>query len=460
MHIAFRVISVLVGVGCLAAASRIRAPREPEPIPPSAQRTGNAERGYQYLVTGDYLKSGIPYAYYSLMGARDTANQLKRTGVNKNIRYDFTAVKATNGELVVAPNCLQCHAQEFEGKLVVGMGNSFSDFTRQMGITALAAEKFLQNLKGEERKKYDAAKNFLAAVKAISPYLVTKVKGVNLADALAALLVMHRDPQTLRWSDKPLLPLPVNIVPTDVPAWWLLKKKNGMFYTGFGRGDFGRFLMASNLLTVSDSTEAAEVDSHFNDVLAYINSIEAPSFPKTVDAALVNKGAKLFTNHCARCHGTYGKDGHYPNLLIPSEIIRTDTLLYSSNYSEPAYANWFNNSWFASGDHPARLVPYTGYIAPPLDGIWATAPYLHNGSVPTLEGVLNSSTRPARWKRDERNPLYNYTIPGWEYTVPAGADTLHAYDTRLPGFGNGGHYFGDKLRDADRRALIEYLKTL
>ena len=39
---------------------------------------------------------------------------------------------------------------------------------------------------------------------------------------------------------------------------------------------------------------------------------------------------------------------------------------------------------------------------PPLDGVWATAPYLHNGSVPTLEAVLKSSDRPALWQRKLR----------------------------------------------------------
>ena len=43
--------------------------------------------------------------------------------------------------------------------------------------------------------------------------------------------------------------------------------------------------------------------------------------------------------------------------------------------------------------------PFPGYMAPPLDGIWATAPFFHNGSVPTIEGVLNSKARPAIWQR-------------------------------------------------------------
>lgn len=433
---------------------------KPEPIPASKQRSGDAKKGYEYLTTGDYLKSGIPYSFFVLGAPKDTNNYLGRTGLNKNLAHDFTAIKAPNGETVVAPNCLQCHSQVFDGKLVVGLGNSFSDFTVNRQSTALVAEKMLQGLKGDNIKKYDAAKSFIASLKAISPQLVTSTKGVNLADALAALLVAHRDPVTLKWSDKNLMPLPTEIIPTDVPAWWLLKKKNAMFYNGFGRGDFGRFLMASNLLTVSDTSEAAEVDSHFNDVLSYIYSIEPPKFPLPVNEKLVRTGKEIFNANCSKCHGTYGADNNYPNLLIPEHIIKTDSLLFTSNYSSPQFVDWFNKSWFTTGDHPAQLVPYRGYIAPPLDGVWVTAPYLHNGSVPNLEALLNSKERPAYWQRSFTKPDYNYNIPGWNYETKDAPGGTEVYNTTAKGFSNEGHYFGDKLSKKERRAVIEYLKTL
>ena len=432
----------------------------PTYIPPSKQRSGDAAKGYEYLTTGDYLKSGIPYSFFMLGAPKDSNNYLKRGGFNKNLSHDFTAVKAPNGELVVAPNCLQCHSQVFDGKLVVGMGNSFSDFTVNRQSTALIAEKMMKNLTGTNAKKYEAAKSFIDALKAISPNLITSTKGVNLADALAAMLVAHRDPQTLQWSDSSLMPMPTEIIPTDVPAWWLLKKKNAMFYNGFGRGDFGRFLMASNLLTVSDTSEAREVDSHFNDVLSFIYSIEAPKYPKPIDEKLAANGRKVFAATCSSCHGTYGEGGKYPNLLIPENIIQTDSSLYTSNYSSPQFVNWFNKSWFTSGDHPARLVPYRGYIAPPLDGVWATAPYLHNGSVPNLETMLNSKIRPTYWQRSFSKPSYNYELPGWNFEVKKEAGGSEVYNTTLKGYSNNGHYFGDKLNSKERTAVIEYLKAL
>ena len=453
----------LIVVTCMAfvtITNNFNNGENPEFINPSKQRTGNAAIGYTYLTTGDYLKSGIPYRLFFMGAGKDTNNYLNRTGNNKNLAHDFTAVKAPNGELIVAPNCLQCHAQIFDGKLIVGLGNSLADYTVNREATALLAEKFLKNLAGENAKIYDAAKNFITALKVVAPQLITTTKGVNLADALAAILVSHRNPQTLEWSDKSSFTLPTEMIPTDVPAWWLLTKKNAMFYNGFGRGDFGRFLMGSNLLTVSDTAEAREVDSHFNDVLAFINSIQPPKFPKAINAPMAAEGKTIFMATCKKCHGTYGEDGSYPNLLIPESIIKTDSALYTANYSNPQMVNWFNNSWFSSGDHPAKLVPYRGYIAPPLDGIWITAPYLHNGSVPNLEAVLNSKKRPKYWQRNFTNPSYNYDIPGYNYETKDAPGNNEVYNTTQKGYSNEGHYFGDKLSDAERRSVIEYLKTL
>jgi mono/diheme cytochrome c family protein len=449
-------------VSGLAFTSIIRweGGNEPVPIPPSKQRTGDPATGFTYLTTGDYLKSGIPLSYFKMIFGKSSTNFLNRTGENKEIPYDYTAVKATNGEMVVAPNCLQCHAQVFDGKLIIGLGNSTIDFTGGEKLdpkNAVAAEKLLKNL---DPDKYEAAEPFLRVVKAVGAKLNTQVKGVNIADRLAALLASHRDRNTFRWSDEALLKVPDEVIPTDVPPWWLLWKKNAMFYNGFGRGDFGRFLMASNLFTVNDTAESREVDSHFNDVLAYIQSLRAPAYPKQLNRSLVKEGGILFVQNCSKCHGSYGNAGKYPNLLIPESVIGTDSMLFKSNYQSSQFIDWFNNSWFAQGDHPARLEPFDGYIAPPLDGIWITAPYLHNGSVPDLETLLNSKERPKYWSRDFDNPQYNYEDPGWKYQVHTAPEGTTVYNTTLPGYGNYGHTFGDKLSNGERKAIIEYLKTL
>jgi len=439
------------------------APKEePVPIPASPQRTGDAEQGYRYLTTGDYLKSGIPYSYFLAGFGKRPENLLHRDSLNAVISYEYTAVKAPNGEIVVAPNCLQCHAQVFDGKLYVGLGNSMIDFTDRKKLNPRGAAMAEKILRHGNQQTYMAAEAFLRAMRTIGGQLYTETRGVNSADRLADLLVAHRDPRTLRWSDEPVIDVSGKVVPTDTPPWWLLRKKHAMFYNGFGRGDFGRFLMASNLLTVSDSSEAREVDSHFNDVLAYIYSLRPPKYPYPINTTLAKKGGILFVEHCAKCHGHYGAsdaDDDYPNLLIPESLVGTDSLLFKSNYQSPQFIEWFNSSWFAQGDHPARLEPFDGYIAPPLDGIWITAPYLHNGSVPTLEAVLDSRKRPVYWSRDFEKPQYDHVAVGWKYIV-ANDSVQAVYNTTLPGYGNYGHTFGDRLTEPERKAVIEYLKTL
>lgn len=458
-----RIVLIILTTASFAFTTVIQRFSEETPvyIPPSPQRTGgDPKKGYEYLIKGDYVKGGIPYNIYVLGIGKNRANFLQRDGINEKISHEFTAVRASNGEILVAPNCLQCHAQVMDGQLIMGLGNTYIDFTRNQKLNLKNLERAEAFLRTTSPRKYEASANFFNITKTIGPFLNTKVRGVNAADRLAAVLAAHRDPVTLKWLDTARITIPDEVIPTDVPAWWLLKKKNAMFYNGFGRGDFGKFLMASNLLTVNDTAESREVDSHMPDMLAYIYSIEPPKYPKKILPELANEGKALFDQNCSKCHGSYpSREPDYPNLLIPISSIQTDSFLCKTNYSNPQFIDWFNNSWFTKGDHPARLEPFNGYIAPPLDGIWVTAPYLHNGSVPTLEALLNSSIRPSYWSRDFNNPQFDFEKVGWKYKKHNKAKR-GTYNTTLPGYGNYGHYFSDKFTDAERKALLEYLKTL
>jgi len=111
-----------------------------------------------------------------------------------------------------------------------------------------------------------------------------------------------------------------------------------------------------------------------------------------------------------------------------------------------------NHREATSADSTADLMSYK---ARPLNGIWATAPYLHNGSVPTLHDLLlPPASRPAKFAlgRREFDPKkVGYVSEG---------DVPFVVDTSVTGNGNGGHEYGTKLSDAERWALVEYLKTL
>src|SRR5205085_7711479 len=103
----------------------------------------------------------------------------------------------------------------------------------------------------------------------------------------------------------------------------------------------------------------------------------------------------------AACHGTYGSEGKYPNKVVPIQVVGTDSLRLTKLTKE--FRDYYKKTWFGKSGEQGYEYP-TGYVAPPLIGVWASAPYFHNGSVPTVDTVLNSEQRPEIWARDNRNP--------------------------------------------------------
>lgn len=435
----------------------LKPPAHAIAVPASEQTIGNAEAGRDYMYNGEFEESGIPYSFIAQGTAND--NLLGREGENSLLPHNFTTVTAPNGVKVAAPNCFSCHAQVYKGQIYVGVGNSLTDDTNNGANNVPTLDAAINAVYGVDSPEYQAYEPFRKASLALGPHLIAPFKGVNSAGKLTQVLAAHRDQNSLVWIDEPTFDLEYENFPSDVPAWWLLKKKNAMFLDASGRGDFRKFNMASVLLTVSGVEKAEEIYQNFDDVLAYIYSIEPPEYPLSVEQSMVDIGAELFYENCAKCHGTYGDEETYPNLIVN---VGTD-LYYTQRKEQSAnLLNWWEDGWFGTSHDPSFFSYEGAYLAPPLDGVWATAPYLHNASVPDLATLLDSSARPQYWKRDFDNPQYNEDFTGWEYEVMTEAveGDKEIYNTALPGYGNGGHNYGDGFSEDERAALIEYLKTL
>lgn len=433
-------------------------------LPHEPQREGDPAKGYRALVNEAYVPCGIPKtAYAQVFGTAPESERLPgREGANEALPYGFTAMTTKDGVELVTSNCLTCHAGRIDGELLVGLGAADGDFTRDQRTAAAGVGLLLTDPK--ERAEWRAWKE---RIDTIAPHAILSTRGPNPADSFTAVLFAHHDPVTLSWSSTPLLSVPPPTdVPVDVPPWWRMKKKSSMFYVGAGRGDHARIMMTASILCTSSVDESRAIDAYFTDVRAYIASLDAPKYPFAVDAALAEAGRPVFVRHCSRCHGTYGDGGEYPNRLVVLEEVGTDPVLASgtAQFAGP-YVKWFEGSFFGE---LSRLEPQTGYVAPPLDGIWATAPYLHNGSVPTIEALLDSAKRPTYWTRSFDSKDYDPSALGWKYTVlPNGKDgepdeqkRAAIYDTTRPAYSNAGHTFGDALTVEERRAVLEYLKTL
>jgi hypothetical protein len=100
-----------------------------------------------------------------------------------------------------------------------------------------------------------------------------------------------------------------------------------------------------------------------------------------------------------------------------------------------------------------------GYVSVALEGLWLRAPYLHNGSVPSLMDLLQrADARPSRFWRGY--DLYDPVNVGFVSEGRAAEAAGALYDTAQPGNGNRGHEYGTLLPQDAKRALVEYLKTL
>jgi mono/diheme cytochrome c family protein len=393
-----------------------------EPAPdPEKDPTGYAEtfqRRYG-LHPAPYPNDGLP------MGLR---RGRVRQGVKAGLQLD----------------CMLCHGGSIGGRSYVGLGNT------QLDLKALLYELTIADGKRPP----------------FSTFVLNSSRGTNNAGQIAAVLLSLRNPD-LSVRSFPL-PLAVNLPEMDTPPWWHLKRKRTMYYDGRTDARSVRTNMQF-LLAEKSIDDLKELEPVFRDLLAFLKSIEPPKYPFPIDDATAARGRVVFEATCARCHGTYGPDGKYPNKIVALSVIGTDSAR-SLGLSDRLVAH-YNKTWLGA-EHPVNT-QRTGYQAPPLDGIWATAPYLHNGSVPTLHALLSSSTRPARFTRPASTDFAHYDTVrvGWkseEVTASELAATVRQspyqakfiVDTARFGMGNGGHTFGDELTEHERRDVIEYLKSL
>jgi mono/diheme cytochrome c family protein len=434
----------LLAVGCSGSMPDpwLEAMAGSEAIAREPSREGDPARGYQNLVTGDYVGLGIPWrGFVAAMGPLEEKDKLPgRTGKNAMVPYSYNVHVNSRGVEIVAPNCLSCHATHLNGVLVVGLGNPDPVWNLPSGsaINTLAISSALF-----DPKETDAYNTYTMRM-----LLALEAGPLSSFSNYAA----HRDPATLAWSSSAKFDAATGLRGVvDVPPLWRVKKKTGLYANGMGRGDPVGHLMNMSSMSVEDVAEAEKIEALFVDIAAYVKSIEPPKYPKAIDAERARAGEAVFKTHCARCHGTYGTDGVYPSLLVPVAEVGTDPELAQRAWVNQPAVDWFNGSVYGKN---ARLDPKAGYVAPPLDGIWATAPFFHNGSVPTLAAVLDSSQRPARWSSTFEDGEYDLDAVGWKNGIGRG------YDTQALGCSNAGHTFGDALDAADRAALLEYLKTL
>jgi len=279
--------------------------------------------------------------------------------------------KTILGAKGIVNNCLLCHAGTIAGQTIIGLGNASLDL-----------QSLFEDLSTVDGTPLQVPFDFSYVRGTIDPINPTK------------FLLQFRD-ENLNLQKPASLPLGRDVC-SDPPAWWLIKRKQTRDWTGVVDARSNRIDMVNLLTPFNSGGYIRKQEGAFADIAAYLLTIPSPKYPFAVDAGLAARGQQLFTQNCAKCHGSYGSGGRYPNQIVPLETIGTDPLLAEA--STEALVERLNKSWLAreigADGAPITFAHNLAYQAPPLDGIWATAPYFHNGSVPTVYHVLNSKARP------------------------------------------------------------------
>ncbi len=544
------------------------------------QNWGMDERpdNYEQLYTLRYGQNVAPYRNpYPLEGEDPNATN----GGSGQLPLGYSQTKDADGNwtgMISNVSCFNCHAGQmgdpYEGEEMqigfanLGLGNSnvdsiiaASEASTGVGPVAVSSPDVL-NLGVKQRGTNNAVGAF-EVLFAVLDYDSLGVSG-NLNKAVL------RDGHDLSH--------PTAVV-QDTPPWWNFSARARKFFDAGVSSDAQRILLAAGSISVDLEGKAYRdhIEEYDQDVAWFLASRTSPVYPGEIDEKLAEQGAILFhvkdlwaeegnaarpkplggNGSCASCHGAYSprfvndpnylEDPAFAGLaahISPLDVIGTDTARADtlSPYLRDAYSTTFwaypegSEGWVAPEDkdpvseildevstsRPEGACTWErgviGYQAPPLHGTWATAPYFHNGSVPTIEAVLDSSKRPAIWQRptqtidgitgfDQRMSVaYDWEGLGWKHASlncdelpgqaefncnplddkgpsllqlaenfvlnnfnwvglapsldPDTVDKRFIYDTRRLGNGAQGHEFSDVLTDRERAAIIEYLKTL
>ncbi|HSW13436.1 MAG TPA: hypothetical protein VLI06_11395 [Solimonas sp.] len=482
----------------------------------------------------------------------------------------MTQVRGANGEWTgrLGFKCHVCHSDQIDAPgvgVIYGSGNGTSDFDLFLDEVIAQVDRPIPGL-----------------VRAL-PFTFNKVRGSSNALQLQIIALLFPDDLGVAAASDPLTTILLGVQffgfspnsgEINPPAWWNLGRKPSKFFNGLLAGDNLRSGSAFDIPIGRPPAMWADIpaakqwtkDNSMDPEIWYL-SLRSPQYPGAIDTAQAEQGAILFhskdlwaagsnadiprpqgNGSCAGCHGAYS-----PRFVNDPAYLDTPALAGTAGYivpletigTDPHYADAVNdqlaemisgNIFVAYNDTYGQDPDCTiqtrkalsdrapGYLAMPLHGVWATAPYFHNGSVPDLWSLLKPADRPVIWSRVsapaapeqegevvmgfDRNfaRAYDPQKLGWRYTAidcrggllnpdcdvdgptplqqmenafAAGSGLSYNFTTAPSMFmsqaqvekrkiyntwdyarSNRGHEFTQALSDPERRAIIEYLKTL
>ena len=367
----------------------------------------------------------------------------------------------------VAVNCAFCHTATYrtspDAPRVIVPGGASHQLTPQ------AFSRFLEESAADPR--FNAA-DMLRAIGEIGQLSWTESLTYRLVliPATRRGLLRHRDefswmatrPAWGRGRIDPLNPFkyrqlqqPIDdtIGNSDMTPLWSLGLRDGKALHWDGLNPSLKEVLISSAIGNGASARSVDLASLAR-VGAWLRDLQPPPFPFPIDQTLTGRGSTVFAAECASCHAA---DGPRMGSVIPLAEVGTDAHRLDTWTSSAATA--FNA---VGAGYPWRFTSFrktNGYVAAPLVGTWLNAPYLHNGSVPTLAALLEPvERRLVRFYRGD--DVYDAARVGFMSDGAGAEQRGELFDTALPGNSNAGHLYGTGLPAESKRALLEFMKTL
>lgn len=430
------------------------------------------------------------------------------SGLEKELPMGATLIQTDNGEALTF-GCAACHSADLFGVKVLGLTNRFpraNEFFRQGKTYAPYINSFLfKNL----LKTTEGERLMMVKAKGATKWVGTKkpmVLGLDTSLAQVALSLSKRekDPHATRTERSARFPRPNKLsrmVADSKPAvWWNVKYKNRWLSDGSivsGNPVHTNFLWNE----IGRGTDLIKLEEWMNQSVPKIEALttavfatKAPRFEKffgtdAIDLEKAKKGQAHFVQSCQKCHGTYEKGWDKPQATRLSKLMQIQNVKITYHKKTPVIdvgtdpGRYLGMKEFAddlnglaiSKSIKAFVVPQKGYVPPPLEGIWARWPYMHNNSIPNLCELLTRSTErvksyvagEARDKQRDYDqecmgyPLGDMAPEEWK------ADKDFFYDSSREGLSNQGHDRGIFIKDdkeiysqSQKMELLEFLKTL
>jgi len=433
----------------------------------------SAEEQFKYGSIGTEAANGLPYwiwlvlprmfpeylpgpgGYLSLGVAGEEGHEMPIGFTRKTIGFPRVGI-----------NCALCHTATFrtrvDEKPTIVLGGPAHQFDAQRYL------RFLFDCANDPR--FNSA-NVLAQIRPIHQlsFLDTELYRFLIIPQTRKALLQQRAANEW-WNDRPKwgrgridpfnpvkfgtlkLPIDNTIGNSDMAPIWNLRAHAGDAYHWDGLNTVLRDVFLSSAIG-DGATEQSVNLKGLAKIRRWLMNLPPPKYPFPIDQTSAARGRRSFNDRCASCHDPgQGRTGK----VIPIDEIGTDRHRLDM-WTKRAAATY---NKFAK-DYPWRFRGFrktNGYVAVPLDGLWLRAPYLHNGSVPSLRDLLEPP--PLRPKLFYRGyDVYDPEKVGFQSQGPDAVREGSRYDTSLPGNGNFGHAYGTDLPPQEKADLVEYLKT-